>query len=144
MAPTTTMRGRDTSIAEHSRSAIDTALAGIRLITETDPERRRAEVEQLFSPDFRASGSGSDFCPHHAARQLHPADYDAFADPSVEIRSVSVSGDRVIAQIGFRGTHVGEFQGRPPTGQVMRADGLYVLRVVQGRIQEAWSVLRWQ
>lgn len=120
------------------------ALAAIGLVIETDAEARRAGVERVFEPDFRAAGSGRELCPIDAAQPLHPAGFDAFDDRSVEIVRTVESGDRVLAYVTVRGTHVGTFCGAAGTGRRMRADGLFVLRIPQGRVAEAWSVLRWQ
>jgi predicted ester cyclase len=120
------------------------ALEAVGLVVETHAEARRAGVERVFEPDFRAAGSGRELCPIDAAQALHPADFDAFDDRSIEIVRTVESGDRVLAYVTVRGTHVGTFCGAAGTGRRMRADGLFVLRIPRGRVAEAWSVLRWQ
>ncbi len=102
----------------------------------------RAGVERLFEPGFRAVGPGRELCPHDGAQALHLAGFDAFDERSVEIVRTVESGDRVLAYVTVRGTHA--HCGAAGSGRRMRADGLFVLRIPDGRVAEAWSVLRWQ
>ena len=132
------------SIEAAGAARVAVALEAIGLVVETDAEARRAGIERVFEPNFRAAGSGRELCPIDAAQALHPAGFDAFDDRSVEIVRTVESGDRVLAYVTVRGTHVGTFCGAAGTGRRMRADGLFVLRIPQGRVAEAWSVLRWQ
>ncbi len=144
---TSTRTGTAGEAAGADRTAVDrvsVALAAIGLVVEPDAEAVRAGVERLFEPDFRATGSGRALCPIDAAQALHPADFDAFDERSVEIVRTVESGDRVLAYVTVHATHVGTFCGTQGTGRRMRADGLFVLRIPEGRLAEAWSVLRWQ
>ena len=69
---------------------------------------------------------------------------EAFPDLDVEVVSLVGEGDLVAVHIRARGTHLGLYQGVPPTGRQceMRCTGIY--RVVSGRITEAlvtWDTL---
>jgi hypothetical protein len=125
-------------------SRLEVARQAIELVTEPDAEAQRAGVERLFAPSFQVFGPARDLCPHHAARALNPIDYRAFEESVMSIQRMNESGDRVIAHVRFEGTHAGTFCGRPGTGRRMSADGLLTLRIVNGQVEEAWSVLRWR
>lgn len=58
----------------------------------------------------------------------------AFPDFRAELKQQIVDGDRVGTHWVFRGTHLGEFQGIPPTGKPVEFQNLSITRVVDGRI----------
>jgi predicted ester cyclase len=68
----------------------------------------------------------------------------AFPDLEVDVVALVAEGDLVAAHLHARGTHLGLYQGTPPTGRrcEMRCTGVY--RVEGGRIAEAfvtWDTL---
>jgi predicted ester cyclase len=62
------------------------------------------------------------------------------AFPDLELRPVAMvaAGDLVAAHLAARGTHLGLFQGVPPTGRSWAAGCTALYRVEAGRIAEAW------
>jgi len=40
----------------------------------------------------------------------------------------------------LHGQHTGNFRGIPPTGRQVRISGINVLRIVGGKIVEAWAI----
>lgn len=63
----------------------------------------------------------------------------AFPDLAYEIEDAFGDGDRVALRCVARGTHDGEFLGRPPTGRRFAAQQIHVFRVEDGRIAEHWA-----
>lgn len=97
----------------------------------------------LFTPDFRcvaparpgmgSAGAGALFGTRHG-----------FTDRSLDIWRTVEREDRVISYVRFVGRHTGTYQGHPPSGRTMRADGYVVHRFSpDGRIAQEWSVFRW-
>jgi steroid delta-isomerase-like uncharacterized protein len=62
-----------------------------------------------------------------------------FPDWVETVDDVIAEGDRVVIRVTGRGTHEGEFQGVPPTGNPVTATGIGIGRIADGRIAEAWA-----
>ena len=62
----------------------------------------------------------------------------AFPDLAVTVRRVIEEGEMVGVHVTGRGTHLGVFQGVPPTGRTWTAGCTALYRVVDGRIADAW------
>jgi predicted ester cyclase len=63
----------------------------------------------------------------------------AFPDLAYEIEDAFGDGDRVAIRCIARGTHHGEFLGRPPTGRSFAVRQIHVFRVTAGQIAEHWA-----
>ena len=81
-----------------------------------------ATVRDSADPDNPAVGS-------EAIRGRAEAILSAFSDAKLEMRSISVDGDRVAHEWLFTGTHDGEFLGVTATGRQTRNIGASVERV---------------
>jgi predicted ester cyclase len=64
----------------------------------------------------------------------------AFPDLSYTVIGTTFDGDRVWGHFRARGTNLGPFQGREPTGLAMEIDVIDVARVEDGRLVEHWGV----
>ena len=76
-------------------------------------------------------------------RQREDAFRRAFPDAEVAAEVVVAAGDLVSAHLTGRGTHLGTFQGCPPTGRRWTATCTAIYRVEAGRIAEAWINWDW-
>jgi steroid delta-isomerase-like uncharacterized protein len=65
--------------------------------------------------------------------------HKAFPDVEWMIEDMIAEGDKVVARIPFRATHLGEFFGIPPTGKQVYVDGIHILRVKDGKVAEHWG-----
>ncbi len=61
---------------------------------------------------------------------------NAFPDFSYSIEELIAVEDRVISIFIFRGTHEGEFQGIPATGNKVEMSGVMITRIENGKIVE--------
>lgn len=73
-----------------------------------------------------------------ALKQLWLAQRAAFPDVRTTIEDVIAEGDRVVKRFTVRGTHTGEFNGIAPTGRQFTLEGIDILRISEGKIQEIW------
>ena len=66
----------------------------------------------------------------------------AFPDDETEILDLIAEGDRVVARLEARGTHAGPHPatGQPATNKRKATKGIYIFRVADGRLAEAWDV----
>jgi steroid delta-isomerase-like uncharacterized protein len=60
----------------------------------------------------------------------------AFPDANWSIQGLFPVGDRVIAWLTVRGTHKGEFLGRPATGNKVEFNGFDMFRIQNGKVVE--------
>lgn len=145
---TTTMTTTQRSTSTQSGS-VEARLAHVRAAfgyLMTQPAERDAAVrEQLFSPEYEIFGPARENCGSlPAARPGHDL-FSGFSESALDLTDMVTSGDRVISYVRFSGRHTGDFEGHPPTGRRMTADGMVVHRFGgDGRIAEQWSVLRWR
>lgn len=58
----------------------------------------------------------------------------AYPDARMELVEMIAEGNKVVSHVRFTGTHQGELWGVAPTGKTMTIDGMFIHRVVDGRI----------
>jgi len=63
-----------------------------------------------------------------------------FSDFAFTIEDLFSAEDRVAARVTVRGTHDGEFIGRPATGRSFAVTSVGIFRITDGRIAEHWGV----
>jgi steroid delta-isomerase-like uncharacterized protein len=63
-----------------------------------------------------------------------------FSDFGFTIEDLFSAEDRVAARVTVRGTHDGEFTGRPATGRSFTVTSVGIFRITDGRIAEHWGV----
>jgi len=84
-----------------------------------------------------------DLLADETLRQREQAFRTAFPDAQVTAEVVVADGELVSAHLTGRGTHLGTFQGCPPTGREWTASCTAIYRVASGRIAEAWINWDW-
>ncbi len=62
----------------------------------------------------------------------------AFPDLRTTVEDVVAAGDRVVVRGTDRGTHLGEFMGHAPTGQVVTTTWIEIFRMAAGKAAEGW------
>lgn len=73
-----------------------------------------------------------------ALRTRHDVFLAAFPDLSVTPHLVVGAGDFVAVHLSGRASHLGQFQGLPPTGRTWTASCTAIYRVVDERIVDFW------
>lgn len=63
----------------------------------------------------------------------------AFNDLTYEVHDAFGAGDRVAVRLTTRGTHTGEFMGKPATGRTFEIEAIHLFRIESGRIAEHWA-----
>jgi steroid delta-isomerase-like uncharacterized protein len=100
----------------------------------------RRIVEQFLAQVLNGKdpGSAEDLISSVELRQRTGGLLRAF--PDLEMRAVVLLAERNLVAGHFvaRGTHLGLFQGVPPTGRTWEARCTAVYRVEDGRIADAW------
>jgi len=67
------------------------------------------------------------------------AAFTGFPDVRWTVEDVIDEGDLVAVRFRADGSHLGEFQGYPPTGRPVVWTGINIFRIECGRIVESWS-----
>jgi steroid delta-isomerase-like uncharacterized protein len=62
--------------------------------------------------------------------------HTAFPDLHFTIEDMVAEGDEVVVRWSLRGTRLGNYQGRPPTGKPVSVTGISPFRLADGKIQE--------
>jgi len=63
----------------------------------------------------------------------------AFPDLQATVEDIFAEGEMVACLWSTRGTHLGDWQGIPPTGNHMAATGISVYRIAGGKVVEGWT-----
>lgn len=65
----------------------------------------------------------------------------AFPDLQATVHDQVAEGDKVVTRKTLAGTHQGEFMGIPATDRPLSLDVIDILRVVDGKITDHWTVV---
>ena len=95
-------------------------------------------ADEIFPDQFVLHAE--DFDPEKF-KQLETMWRNAFPDLQFTIEDMVAEGDRVVERFTGQGTHKGSLFGIAPTGKQVSVSGIYIHRIVDGRIVEIWGVL---
>jgi predicted ester cyclase len=101
-----------------------------RLIEEVLNGGRLELIDELYTPELAAG----------ARRWIAPF-RESFPDVEMRIVELIAEGEKVAGRFHCSATNLGPWRGRPPTGRRFeRVDEVYIFRVRDGRIAEAWGI----
>lgn len=92
--------------------------------------------EKVFL-NFRGTRQGTNL---DELKQLVTFWRTAFPDLTFEILDIIAETDLAAANLVFTGTHTGEWQGIPPSGQKIRVEEMMFFQFEDGKIVEMWEV----
>jgi steroid delta-isomerase-like uncharacterized protein len=96
-------------------------------------------IEEMYTPDIvRHIAGGDDVVGIDNYKAYVTALREAYPDFTVNFDEVLASGDRTISRWTVTGTHLGVYQGEPPTGKAITVTGVNINRVVDGKNAEEW------
>jgi predicted ester cyclase len=105
-----------------------------------DAELVSQTVDEVFEPDVRQhtpfEATGVETLKEMVIARL----YRAFPDIHITLEDLIEEGDKVVEKDTVTGTHLGEFNGLPPTGRSVAYTEIFIMRFVNGRIAETWGV----
>jgi steroid delta-isomerase-like uncharacterized protein len=111
-----------------------------RWFTEVVSNGDLTATDELLAEDYRLHFPGMPGpVDREGHKQLVAMFRRGFPDWTETVEDVIAEDDRVVVRLLGRGTHLGEFQGMPPTGHRVSATGIGIARVSNGRIAEAWA-----
>ncbi|MBW4543899.1 MAG: ester cyclase [Symplocastrum torsivum CPER-KK1] len=103
-------------------------------------DRKMEQALELLAPNFVAHLAGMpEPLDGEGFKQFGMSFYLAFSEGQHIFDEVVVAGDRVVTCGTFTATHLGEFQGLPPTGKRIKLSIMHIDRVEDGKIIEHWG-----
>jgi steroid delta-isomerase-like uncharacterized protein len=103
-------------------------------------DRKMEQALELLAPNFVAHlGGVPEPLDGEGFKRFGMSFYLAFEQGTHVFDEVIVSDDRVVTCGTFTATHLGEFQGLPPTGKQISLSIMHIDRVENGKIIEHWG-----
>ena len=113
----------------------------LRRLYEAFDTQNLAAIDQFFAADFVDHGLPPGVPPTlEGTKQFLGAFFVAFPDLHIMAEDMVAEGDKVVAHVYASGTHTGEFQGMPATGEQIKFEGFDMLRIAGGKFVEHWGV----
>ena len=113
------------------------------LITRYNEAWDKGDVEalkEIFSPDnVWHTISGQDISLEEMLESLKQR-MQMFPDRTNSIEDTILEGDKVVTRYIFRGTHTGDTEDFPATGNKVEFEAIEIVRVENGKIVECWDV----
>jgi len=98
-------------------------------------------VDEVFDPDVKQHTPFEATGVQTFKEMVFGRLYRAFPDIHITIEDLIEEGDKVVEKDTVTGTHLGEFNGLPPTGKSVAYTEIFIMRFVNGRIAEVWGVV---
>jgi predicted ester cyclase len=101
-----------------------------RMVEEVMNRGHLDAIDELYAPALAAE----------ARRWIAPF-RESFPDVRMEIVDLIAEGEKVVGRFHCSATNLGPWRGEPATGRRFeRVDEVYIFRVRDGRISEAWGI----
>lgn len=98
-------------------------------------------AEDVIAPHFIRYGSSGQFSGVAAFKRYVLHYLNAFPDLRFAVEDWLTQGEKVTIHYSFTGTHERAFMGTAATGRWIRAEGVAIYRVVDGKLVELWDFL---
>lgn len=130
-----------TDTAQFAGTASDKFALARRFVDEMCNGRALAVADEIFSADHLYHDPASPGVGKGAAgmRELIGTYHRGVKDARWDVQAMTATADTVILRWTGSGTHTGELLGIAPTGRKVRVDGIWMLRVANGKIVESWN-----
>lgn len=120
-------------------SSENNKLLAHRVWEEVWHQGQLSRIDELFTPDFVRHDPGRELHGTDQNRQFISSMRAAFPDVHYSVEDQIVEGDKVVVRYRFQGTHLGPFQGMPPTGRQVAYTGILIYRMADDKIAEQWT-----
>ena len=110
-----------------------------RIFDEMESKGNLAIADETFAGDFvNHTPFGENHGPE-GAKQFVKMLRSAFPDLHATVEDQVAEGDKVATRFTARGTHKGELNGIPASGNTMEISGIVISRFANGKIIEQWG-----
>jgi steroid delta-isomerase-like uncharacterized protein len=100
-------------------------------------------IDRWLSPEYRNPMNPRASPGAEAYKRGVLATRAAFPDIEVSFDCIVAEGEMVAYETTWRGTHLGEWRGIPPTGKKVEWRATAFRRVVDGVVVEGWGTYDW-
>ncbi len=113
-----------------------------RFIGEVINEGNMATIDELVDPNWvdHDPNSPEEIRGIEGSKQFYGVFRSAFPDIQVTIEEQVAEGDKVVTLWSFRGTHQGELDGIPASGNQVMIKGMSMDRISGGKFVETWDM----
>jgi len=101
-------------------------------------EKALSVADETFVPDIITHTAARDWQGIERLKNAVKVDYGAFADYRHPIERMTAESDIVVAQLTWKGKHIGIYMGIPATGRQISFPLVYIFRFEGGKIREQW------
>jgi steroid delta-isomerase-like uncharacterized protein len=114
----------------------------LRFVDEVINRGHLDVVDELTDPGFVDHSAPAGVPPTAEGAKMFFAMFRAaFPDLHATVDDVIAEGDRVVHRRTTSGTMRGDFMGMPASGKTASWSGIHIIRFVDGRLAEHWSVI---
>ena len=110
-----------------------------RIFEEMESKGNLAVADEVFARDFVNHTPFGENRGPEGAKQFVTMLRSAFPDLHSTIVDQVAEGDKVATPFTARGTHKGELNGIPASGNTMEITGIVISRIANGKIIEQWG-----
>ncbi|GAC1346696.1 MAG: ester cyclase [Ktedonobacteraceae bacterium] len=96
-------------------------------------------IDEIMAPEYIGHVASSPPMNREGDKQFISMLHAAFPDIHFTLEDQIAEGDTVVHRLTARGTHLGEFNGIPPTGRQATVSAININRFVGGKVVEAWG-----
>ncbi len=100
-------------------------------------------VKEIFSPDFILHHTtGQDWSLEKTIETVKKQNEQSkvmFPDVTFINEDTIVNGDKAVLMFTFKGTHTGDVEGIPATGNAVEGRSITIIRFENGKIAEGWQ-----
>jgi steroid delta-isomerase-like uncharacterized protein len=113
-------------------------MALVKRLIEEQNKGNAEIVKELYAPDVKSYSPSGSTAPTSQSEDYEIAKtfLSAFPDLNQITEEIFASGDKVTARFIARGTHKGDFQGIPATGNRIEISGILIFHIKDGKIIE--------
>lgn len=95
-------------------------------------------VDELFVPDFVRHDPAGGFRSREDYKR-HLLSLQAALPGQLTIEDLIVEREKAVVRFTYHGTHQGPWRGLPPTGKPVTFTGIFICRILDGKIVEGWE-----
>ena len=110
-----------------------------RYVEEVQNQGNLTALDELTAPAYVNHSAPPGVPPNREGiKQLAAMFRQAFPDGRMTIEDMVAEADRVATRKTFRGTHLGDLMGIPPTGKTVAIGLIDFARLADGKVVETW------
>jgi steroid delta-isomerase-like uncharacterized protein len=113
----------------------------LEVMNSHDRELLLRTIDEVFEPDVKQHSPFEATGVQAVKEMVFERLYRAFPDLHITLEDLIEEGDKVVMRDLVTGTHLGEFNGLPPTGKSVSYNEIFIVRVANGRVAEIWGVV---